>query len=129
MLLGSRGGRRCRAGGADFGVGELVLLLPLHPPILEPDLHLALRQAHGVRDLHPPAPGQVPVEVEFLLQLQSLLAGVGSAGPLGHSSIVTSGDWKGWEKKPYTRKQAGVTSRVTAFILKLLRSSTERNIS
>lgn len=92
MLLGSRGGRRGRAGGTDFSVGELVLLLPLHPPVLEPNLHLALGQTHGVRDLHPPAPGQVPVKVEFLLQLQSLLAGVGSAGPLGHSSIVTGSD-------------------------------------
>lgn len=118
MLLGSRGGRRGRAGGADFGVGELVLLLPLHPPVLEPDLNLALGQTHSVRDLHPPAPGQVPVEVEFLLQLQSLLAGVGSARSLGHSSIVTGSDWTGWEKR-YTCKQAGVTPRVTAFILKL----------
>lgn len=80
-----------------------MLLLPLHPPVLEPDLYLALGQTHSVRDLHPPAPGQVPVEVEFLLQLQSLLAGVGSARPLRHSSIVTGSDWKGWEKAIHTQ--------------------------
>lgn len=72
-----------------------MLLLPLHPPVLKPDLDLALGQTHGVRNLHPPAPGQVPVEVKLLLQLKSLLAGVGSAGPLGHSSIVTGADWRG----------------------------------
>ena len=32
---------------------HLVLLLPLHPPVLEPDLDLTLRQAERVRDLDP----------------------------------------------------------------------------
>ena len=32
---------------------HLVLLLPLHPPGLEPDLDLTLRQAERVRDLDP----------------------------------------------------------------------------
>lgn len=90
-----------------------MLLLPFHPPVLKPDLDLALRQTHGVRNLHPSAPCQIAVEVELFLQLQSLLAGVGSAGPLGHSSIVTGIDWRG---KPYTGKQAGVTCRLIAFI-------------
>lgn len=45
---------------------HLVLFLPLHTPVLEPDLDLPLRQAQGVRDLDPPPPGQVAVEVEFL---------------------------------------------------------------
>ena len=44
----------------------LDLLLQLHPPVLEPDLDLPLRQAQRVGDLDPPPPGQVAVEVEFL---------------------------------------------------------------
>ena len=32
---------------------HLVLLLPLHPSVLEPDLDLTLRQAERVRDLDP----------------------------------------------------------------------------
>ncbi|TNN88129.1 hypothetical protein EYF80_001710 [Liparis tanakae] len=42
--------------------------------------------------------------MELFLQLQSLLAGVGSAGPLGHSSSVIGIDWMG--EKPYTGMQA-----------------------
>ena len=55
----------------------LVLLLPLHPPVLEPDLDLPLCQTEGVSDLYPPPPGEVAVEVELLLQLQRLVASVG----------------------------------------------------
>ena len=32
--------------------GHLVLLLPLHPPVLEPDLYLSLSQAEGVSNLN-----------------------------------------------------------------------------
>ena len=32
--------------------GHLVLLLPLHPPVLEPDLDLSLSQAEGVGNLN-----------------------------------------------------------------------------
>ena len=56
--------------------GHLVLLLPLHPPVLEPDLDLTLRQAQRVRDLDSSPPRQIPVEVELLLQLQGLISGV-----------------------------------------------------
>ena len=31
---------------------RLVLLLPLHPPVLEPDLYLSLSQAEGVSNLN-----------------------------------------------------------------------------
>ena len=55
---------------------RLVLLLPLHAPVLEPDLDLALRQAQRVGDLDPSPAGQVSVEVELLLKLQGLVAGV-----------------------------------------------------
>ena len=60
---------------------HLVLLFPLHPPILEPDLDLPLREAEGVRDLDPTPPGQVSVEVELLLELQRLVPGVGCPLP------------------------------------------------
>jgi len=57
-----------------------VFLLPLHAPILEPDLYLAFRQAESMRDLDATPPRQIAVEVELLLQLQSLIPGV--RGPL-----------------------------------------------
>ncbi|GFT15203.1 hypothetical protein NPIL_72181 [Nephila pilipes] len=43
------------------------LFLELHPPVLEPDLDLALRETQRMRDLDPPPARQVVVEVEFLL--------------------------------------------------------------
>ncbi len=55
---------------------RLVLLRPLHPPVLEPDLDLALSQAECVCNLDPAPAGQVAVEVELLLQLQGLVARV-----------------------------------------------------
>ena len=45
---------------------HLVLLLPLHPPVLEPDLDLPLRQAQRVRDLYSSSPRQIS-EVEFFI--------------------------------------------------------------
>lgn len=62
--------------GHDVHRGHLVLLLPLHASILEPDLDLALCQAKRVRDLDSSPARQVAIEVEFLLQLQCLIAGV-----------------------------------------------------
>jgi hypothetical protein len=46
---------------------RFILLLPLHPSVLEPDLDLPLRETQSVGDLYSPSPGQVAVEVEFLL--------------------------------------------------------------
>ena len=54
----------------------LVLLLPLHPPVLEPDLDLSLRQTEGVGYLYPPTPSEISVEVELLLQLECLVPSV-----------------------------------------------------
>ena len=45
---------------------QLVLLLGLHPPVLEPDLDLPLRQSQVVSDLYPPSPSEVAVKVELL---------------------------------------------------------------
>ena len=56
---------------------RLVLLLPLHPPVLEPDLDLSLCETESVSDLYPPAPREISVEVELLLQLQGLVPSVG----------------------------------------------------
>lgn len=52
---------------------HLVLLLPLHPAILEPDFYLPFGEAKGVCDLDAPSPRQVAVEVELLFQLQGLV--------------------------------------------------------
>ena len=62
--------------------GHLVLLLPLHPAVLEPDLDLPLRQAQRVRDLDPSPPRQVAVEVELLFQLKYLVSCVSRPLPL-----------------------------------------------
>ncbi len=64
-------------------------LLELHAPVLEPNLDLPLRQAECVRDLNPPPPRQVVVEVELLLQLQRLEPGVGLPAPPPWTPIWT----------------------------------------
>ena len=61
----------CHAGGirlpADvLGVGELVVLLVLHAPVLEPDLDLALGEAQRMRDFYPSSARQIAVEVKLL---------------------------------------------------------------
>ena len=63
--------------GHGVHAGHLVLLLPLHPPVLEPDLDLSLCETESVSDLYPPAPREISVEVELLLQLQGLVPSVG----------------------------------------------------
>ncbi len=57
-------------------VSQFVLLLPLHPPILEPDFDLSFSQIEGVCDFYPPSARQVAVEVELLLELQGLMSSV-----------------------------------------------------
>ena len=59
-----------------------MVLLPLHAPVLEPDLDLALGERERVRDLDAPATRQVPVVVELLLELEHLVACVGRARSL-----------------------------------------------
>ena len=56
--------------------GHFVLLLPLHPPILEPDLDLPLRQAQSMCNFDATTPCQVAIKVEFLLQFQRLVTGI-----------------------------------------------------
>ena len=68
------------SGGKAHGL-QLVVLFPLHPAVLEPDLDLALGEAERVRDLDAPPPREVPVEVELLLQLERLVARVSRPRP------------------------------------------------
>ena len=45
---------------------HLVLLLPLHPPVAEPNLDLLLRHAQRVSDLYSSSPRQISDEVLIL---------------------------------------------------------------
>ena len=71
-------GNRHRSAGARrrLEVRHVVLLFPLHAPVLEPDLDLALAEVQHVRDLDPAAPRQVAVEVELLFQFERLVSRV-----------------------------------------------------
>lgn len=46
--------------------------LLLHPPVLEPDLHLGLVQPQRRRDLDPSGPGEIFVKMEFFFQFRQL---------------------------------------------------------
>ena len=80
---------------ARAGVGRVVRRLPLrvllglHPPVLEPDLDLALGEAQRVGDLDPAAPREIVVEVELLLELEGLEPGVGLPPPPPRAAVGT----------------------------------------
>lgn len=61
-------------------VRQLVVLLPFHTAILEPDFDLPLRQHQAMSDLDPSSSRQVPVVVKLLLKLEYLVPRV--SGPL-----------------------------------------------
>ena len=61
-------------------VRQLVILFPLHAPVLEPDLDLAFREVESVGDLDAAPAREVLVVVELLLELQGLVASVGRSG-------------------------------------------------
>ena len=65
------------------------LLLELHASVLEPDLDLPLRQAERVRNLDASSAGEIVIEVEFLLQLQGLEAGVSLPATSPRTAIGT----------------------------------------
>ena len=71
---------------------HLVLLLPLHPPVLEPDLDLPLRQSQLAGELRPSLPSEEMIEVELFLQLQDLLLRVNCPHPHEVSSRPTTAD-------------------------------------
>jgi len=60
----------------------VVFLLPLHAPVLKPNLDLPLGEGEGVGDLNASTAGEVSVEVELFLELEGLVAGVRLAGTL-----------------------------------------------
>jgi hypothetical protein len=65
----------------------------LHPPVLEPDLDLSLVELQGGRDLDPPRPRQVFVEVELFLQLGQLFGGkIGPARVVGTAESSQTAD-------------------------------------
>ena len=85
-------GRWCRSA---LRVGQFVIFLPFHPSVLKPDFDLPLGQTKSVGDLDPPPPGQIPVKMKLLLQLQDLLPGVSCSGPLGLRPRVIRVHYKG----------------------------------
>lgn len=77
-------------------LGAFAFFLVLHPPVLEPDLHLLLGQVQVRGYLDPPQPGQVHVGGEFPLQLQELGAGKSSPHPLPILNLAGFGpSWTG----------------------------------
>ena len=60
---------------------RLDFLLQLHPPILEPDLYLSLRQTKRVSHFYPSPPRQVVIRMELLLQLECLIARIRLSTP------------------------------------------------
>lgn len=70
-------------------VWQLVVFLPFHTAVLEPDFDLSLRQDQIVSDLDSSSSRQVPIEVEFLFQFEYLMPRVGSSLSLWlHSRCV-----------------------------------------
>lgn len=54
------------------GPAAVLLLLPLHTAILEPDFDVALRETQGQRQFHAPRPRDVAIKEKLLFQLQQL---------------------------------------------------------
>lgn len=65
------------------------LSLEFHSSVLEPDLHLTLRQVQRDCDLYPTRATEVLVEVKFLLQLQQLGVRVRSTQPTRVRCLTT----------------------------------------
>lgn len=86
--------RRLLVLAPSLGVGQLVVFLPAHAPVLEPHLYLPLAQAQRVRHLDTAASSQVAAKVELLLQLQHLLTSVGRAQALRLWAHVVGVDCK-----------------------------------
>ena len=90
---------RARGRGFPLVLGLLLaLFLHLHPPVLEPDLHLPLRQVERARHLMPPVPREVHVEQELLLKLERLVFGVRAPLLPGGASVQPVGRGVIWRK-------------------------------
>ena len=66
---------------------QAVVLLPLHPSVLEPDLDLTLGEAELMGDLDAAPARQVAVKVEFFLEFERLVTGVGCASSLAVCAV------------------------------------------
>jgi len=75
-------------GRALFELFHLVVALPLHAPVLKPDLDLSLGEAQLVGQLGAASSSQVAVEVELFLQLQRLMARVRRPRPLRVATVA-----------------------------------------
>lgn len=60
---------------------SLYLLLQLHPSILEPNFDLSLGETQRVGHFDSPPPREVVIRVEFLLELEGLVARVCLSAP------------------------------------------------
>jgi len=67
---------------------HVVFLLPLHSPVLEPDFDLSLAKVQHVGDLDASTSRQVAVEMELLLELEGLVAGVRRSGSLRVDTVA-----------------------------------------
>lgn len=70
-----------------------LVFLVLHPPVLKPNLYLALWKVQQVRDLLAPWTAEVVTEVEFLLQLEELRASKGCPRALWATGISPILSW------------------------------------
>lgn len=48
---------------------QLIVLFPFHPAILKPNFDLPFSEAQSMGNFYPPSAGQIPIEMEFFLQL------------------------------------------------------------
>lgn len=99
-LRGLRGGRRRLAvrvlSAHVLRVRQLVILLPFHTAVLEPDLDLPLGQDQSMSDLDPSSSRQVPIVVKLLLQLEYLMPRIGGSLSLRlHSGLERAVRCKG----------------------------------
>lgn len=98
-----------------FGVGQLVVFLPAHAPVLEPHLHLPFGQAERVGHLDAAAAREIAAEVKLLLELQDLLSRVGRPQPLWLRAHVIWINCKNKEQRWFTDR-----FKFILFILQLL---------
>lgn len=62
---------------------RLLVLFVFHPPVLKPDLDLALGQIQQIGHFHSPRATKIAIKVKLLLQLHKLRAGVSGSDPFG----------------------------------------------
>lgn len=98
-----------------FGVGQLVVFLPAHAPVLEPHLHLPFGQTERVGHLDAAAAREIAAEVKLLLELQDLLSRVGRPQPLWLRAHVIWINCKNKEQRWFTDR-----FKFILFILQLL---------